>query len=112
MRWSKTMLPPLLATLIATPVVAAEPSAMEWVQRMSDAMRNLNYRGNFVYLHKNFLLRSYGKITEKNCTYSPSCAAAKRTGLFQVPGLDPDGGQIRFALEGRSKAPGSAGGRS
>ncbi len=29
--------------------------AMEWVQKMSDAMRNLNYRGDFVYLHENQL---------------------------------------------------------
>lgn len=40
-------------TLFGTPVLA-DP-AMEWVQKMSDAMRNLNYRGNFVYMHKNQL---------------------------------------------------------
>ncbi len=28
---------------------------MEWIQSMSDAMRNLNYRGNFVYMHQNQL---------------------------------------------------------
>ena len=28
---------------------------MDWVQRMSDAMRNLNYRGNFVYMQENQL---------------------------------------------------------
>ena len=28
---------------------------MEWVQKMSDAMRNLNYQGTFVYLHNNRL---------------------------------------------------------
>lgn len=28
---------------------------MEWVQKMSDAMRNLSYRGNFVYMHGNQL---------------------------------------------------------
>ena len=28
---------------------------MEWVQKMSEAMRNLNYRGDFVYLHGNQL---------------------------------------------------------
>lgn len=30
-------------------------SAMDWVQKMSDAMRNLNYQGDFVYLHENRL---------------------------------------------------------
>ena len=28
---------------------------MEWVQKMSDAMRSLNYRGNFVYMHEDQL---------------------------------------------------------
>jgi sigma-E factor negative regulatory protein RseB len=28
---------------------------MDWVQKMSDAMRNLNYRGDFVYVHENHL---------------------------------------------------------
>ena len=28
---------------------------MEWIQKMSDAMRNLSYRGNFVYMHGNQL---------------------------------------------------------
>lgn len=28
---------------------------MDWVQKMSDAMRNLNYRGDFVYVHENLL---------------------------------------------------------
>ncbi len=28
---------------------------MDWVQKMSDAMRNLNYQGDFVYLHENRL---------------------------------------------------------
>ena len=28
---------------------------MDWIQRMSDAMRNLNYVGTFVYLHNNRL---------------------------------------------------------
>jgi sigma-E factor negative regulatory protein RseB len=32
----------------------ADP-AMDWVQKMSVAMRNLNYRGDFVYLHENQL---------------------------------------------------------
>ena len=26
--------------------------AMDWVQKMSESMRNLNYRGNFVYMHE------------------------------------------------------------
>ena len=26
--------------------------AMEWVQKMSESMRNLSYRGNFVYMHE------------------------------------------------------------
>ena len=41
-------------TLLASAPAIADP-AMEWVQKMSDAMRNLNYRGNFVYLHGNQL---------------------------------------------------------
>jgi len=43
----------LLSTLLSAPVIA-EP-AMDWVQKMSDAMRNLNYMGDFVYLHENQL---------------------------------------------------------
>ncbi len=43
----------LIATLLSAPVYA-EP-AMDWVQRMSDAMRDLNYKGDFVYLHNNRL---------------------------------------------------------
>ena len=34
---------------------ASEETAMEWVQSMADAMRDLNYRGNFVYMHDNQL---------------------------------------------------------
>jgi len=34
--------------------VAASP-AMDWVGRMSNAMRNLSYQGNFVYIHENQL---------------------------------------------------------
>ena len=49
----KTILPLLLTTVFSAPVVA-DP-AMEWIQKMSDAMRNLNYRGNFVYMHGNQL---------------------------------------------------------
>ena len=42
----------LLTAILITVVtpVAADP-AMEWIQKMSGAMRNLSYRGNFVYLH-------------------------------------------------------------
>ena len=43
----------LLGLLMAGPVVA--DSAMNWVQKMSDSMRNLNYQGDFVYLHNNRL---------------------------------------------------------
>jgi len=43
----------LLSTLFTAPVIA-DP-AMDWVQKMSDAMRNLNYQGNFVYMHNNRL---------------------------------------------------------
>ncbi len=34
---------------------ASTPTAIEWIQSMSNAMRNLNYRGNFVYMHENQL---------------------------------------------------------
>ena len=49
----KTLIPVLFTTFISAPVFA-EP-AMEWIQKMSDAMRNLSYRGNFVYMHGNQL---------------------------------------------------------
>ncbi len=49
----KNLLPVLFSTLISVPVMA-DP-AMDWVQKMSSAMRNLNYRGDFVYLHDNQL---------------------------------------------------------
>lgn len=49
----KTLLPILISTLVSAPVIA--DSAMGWVQKMSDAMRNLSYRGNFVYMHENQL---------------------------------------------------------
>lgn len=48
------LLLPVLVSLLAAAPVSAEP-AMDWVQKMSDAMRNLNYRGNFVYMHENQL---------------------------------------------------------
>ncbi len=34
---------------------ASEKTAMEWIQSMSEAMRNSNYRGKFVYMHDNQL---------------------------------------------------------
>lgn len=40
-------------TFATGPAVA--DSAMEWVQKMSHAMRNLSYRGTFVYVHENQL---------------------------------------------------------
>ncbi len=43
----------LLSALMSAPLTAAP--AMDWVQKMSSAMRNLSYRGNFVYLHENQL---------------------------------------------------------
>ena len=49
----KNLLPVLFSTLISVPVMA-DP-AMDWVQKMSYAMRNLNYQGDFVYLHENQL---------------------------------------------------------
>ena len=43
----------LLSFASAAPAYA--DAAMEWVQRMSDAMRDLSYQGTFVYLHDNRL---------------------------------------------------------
>jgi sigma-E factor negative regulatory protein RseB len=34
---------------------ASAGAAMDWIQKMSDAMRNLSYQGNFVYIHENQL---------------------------------------------------------
>jgi sigma-E factor negative regulatory protein RseB len=42
---------PLIAILIAVVTPVAADPAMDWLQKMSGAMRNLSYRGNFVYLH-------------------------------------------------------------
>jgi len=47
----RILLAALISVAVAAPAVA--DSAMKWVQKMSDAMRNLNYQGNFVYLHDN-----------------------------------------------------------
>ncbi len=47
----------LLIMICLMPMLAQAESrtAMEWIQSMSEAMRNLNYRGNFVYMHENQL---------------------------------------------------------
>ncbi len=47
------LLPALFSTAFSMPVLA-DP-AMDLVQKMSDAMRNLNYRGTFVYMHNDQL---------------------------------------------------------
>ena len=44
----------LLLVFTGTGQAIAGP-AMEWVQKMADAMRNKSYQGNFVYLHDNQL---------------------------------------------------------
>jgi len=49
----KSLLTILALALVSAPALA-DP-AMDWVQKMSVAMRNLDYRGNFVYLHENQL---------------------------------------------------------
>jgi len=49
----KSLLTVLALALVSAPALA-DP-AMDWVQKMSVAMRNLDYRGNFVYLHENQL---------------------------------------------------------
>ena len=48
---------PLLILVFMMPSLlqATEKTAMEWIQSMSDAMRDLNYRGKFVYMHDNQL---------------------------------------------------------
>ena len=46
----KLLISLLVWVAIAIPVNAMP--AMDWVQKMSESMRNLNYRGNFVYLHE------------------------------------------------------------
>lgn len=45
----------VVAYLLPVLAQAEEKNAMEWIQSMSDAMRNLNYRGNFVYMHEDQL---------------------------------------------------------
>jgi sigma-E factor negative regulatory protein RseB len=44
----------LLVWFSVTAPVNAMP-AMDWVQKMSESMRNLSYRGNFVYMHEDQL---------------------------------------------------------
>lgn len=43
----------LLLVCFAAPAYAM--TGMDWVQKMSESMRNLNYQGNFVYMHENQL---------------------------------------------------------
>jgi len=43
----------LLTALVSAPAIS--DTAMDWVQRMSDAMRNLSYQGDFVYMHNSRL---------------------------------------------------------
>ncbi len=50
---AQSLVAALLSALVSSPALA-DP-AMDWVQKMSNAMRNLNYRGNFVYMHANQL---------------------------------------------------------
>ena len=45
----------LFTILMAGIGQASAGVAMDWIQKMSDAMRNLNYQGNFVYIHENQL---------------------------------------------------------
>ncbi len=45
----------LLALVLTGTGQAYAGPAMEWVQRMADAMRNKSYQGTFVYLHDNQL---------------------------------------------------------
>ncbi|NNE64115.1 MAG: hypothetical protein HKN34_08530 [Gammaproteobacteria bacterium] len=42
-------------SLVPALALAGNTNAMEWIQSMSEAMRNLSYRGNFVYMHDNQL---------------------------------------------------------
>ena len=54
MTYLSTRLLPILISSLASVPVFADP-AMDWVQKMSDSMRNLNYQGDFVYVHENHL---------------------------------------------------------
>lgn len=45
----------ILTSMLPALAPAAGLTAMEWIQSMSEAMRNLSYRGNFVYMHDNQL---------------------------------------------------------
>lgn len=49
----------IIASLTALTAVSSAPAmadtAMEWVQKMSNAMRQQSYQGRFVYLHRNQL---------------------------------------------------------
>ena len=50
---STRLLPILISSLVSVPAFA--DAAMDWVQKMSDSMRNLNYQGDFVYVYENQL---------------------------------------------------------
>ncbi len=45
----------MLLVLLAGVGQASANPAMEWIEKMADSMRNLSYKGNFVYLHENQL---------------------------------------------------------
>ncbi len=45
----------LLFILLTSIAPAFANPAIEWIEKMSDSMRNLSYSGNFVYLHRNQL---------------------------------------------------------
>jgi len=45
----------LILILLASIVPVFANPAIEWIEQMSDSMRNLSYSGNFVYLHRNQL---------------------------------------------------------
>lgn len=45
----------IIVLLLPGVSLAASKTAIEWIQTMSEAMRELNYRGNFVYMHDNQL---------------------------------------------------------
>ncbi|MFQ3188833.1 MAG: sigma-E factor negative regulatory protein RseB [Gammaproteobacteria bacterium] len=54
MKIKYTSLIPFLILLVVTATANAMP-AMDWVQKMSESMRDLSYQGNFVYMHENQL---------------------------------------------------------
>lgn len=60
-RWTSAqckVLPRMLGGIVLSSFFCASVSAdpaMDWVQKMADAMRNLNYQGDFVYMNNNRL---------------------------------------------------------